>query len=117
MLWSLLITGFILWFVIRIIVAIFDFQHRSRRFFDQFTANNAHQDTTGERKGGWSRSAHIKRKRIDGSVGEYVDFEEVDNTAHPTSTTSAEHDPDTYDNDPDTEPAPRVSDAEWEDIR
>ncbi|MCM1483707.1 MAG: DUF4834 family protein [Muribaculaceae bacterium] len=112
----LLILGFLFWPLIRTALALRAAQKRARQAFTQ-AQKAAEEATRRNRPGGWSRqdptgasrrSARHKKK-IDPTVGEYVEWEEI--KVESTTTTSTTDSRDTYVTEE------QIVDAEWEDIR
>lgn len=74
----ILILVFVVWPLLRLYLAVRKAQKQARDAFSQF-AGGGNAGDGGRRKAGWSGGRRKSRgKVIDGSVGEYVDFEEID---------------------------------------
>lgn len=111
---GLLLLAALFFFVIRPIFRILWRAYRQKRALEEMWRQMCGQDTgsrTNSRRHAskTSKTPH-RKKKIPKDVGEYVDYEEIDEHINPNS-------PKTDDTKRYTGPAePQVSDAEWEDL-
>lgn len=111
-----LLLGMVVWYIIKAAIAVSRARKRASEFFDSINSE-AREASRHTRKGGWSSPARRKSKKIDPSVGEYVDFEEITvshTSAADTGSAPGEKSDRRQAGRKDTES--QISDAEWEDI-
>ena len=106
-----LLIGLVVWFLFKVYTSVRDARRRARDLFSQFGGQPRQE--SGSRKAGWSNSAPQKRKKIDRTVGEYVEFEEIAETHTETHTRA---DGSSYRSET-TEVEQQITDVEWEDIK
>ncbi len=105
----LLLVIFLVWPLFRFYLAMRKAQRQARDVFSQFSGN----DRTGQRRtGGWSGSRKRRKKVIDDSIGEYVDFEEIETQEQSDSKPKEDSNPKAG-----YKIEQQVVDAEWEDIK
>lgn len=92
----LILVFFLLWPVIKIGYKIHRAQRQMRSAFEQAARQQQQQQQEAERE-----------KIFDRNVGEYVDFEEIDDTDNDTKSQY----------NPTVKIEPQIEDAEWEDIK
>jgi len=109
---ELLLIGLLAWFLFKIYTSFRAAQRRANDLFNQFGSQPRQEP--GSRKGGWSDTAPKKRKKIDSSVGEYVEFEDI---AEGHSGTRTQTDDTSSYRSETTEVEQQITDAEWEDIK
>lgn len=108
---TFLLLLFIIFFVIpllRVAFTVYTVRRKMRNAMrDIYAKQGERADGRQPRKAGWS-SPGGSRKKIDGNVGEYVNFEELpaapgdgDETAHSVR----------------VNPEPQITDVDWEDIK
>lgn len=105
----LILLFFVILPLLRGAIAVYRAQRQAREMFNMFTGRG--QSSGGHSNAG-NRQADTasrqKKKKIDPSVGEYVEFEEI----HTTATASSQSGRSTTT----TEIEQQIVDAEWEDI-
>ncbi len=88
---------FLFWPVIKLGFRIYRAQSQMRKTFRQATSQQRRE-----------QQQQAEREKIfDRNVGEYVDFEEIDNNSHDSS----------QQYNPPAKVEPQIEDAEWEDIK
>lgn len=105
-----LLLGTVVWYIIKAAIAVARARKRASELFDSFNSE-AREASRHTRKGGWSTPGRQKSKKIDPSVGEYVEFEEISTTAEPTDRQD-QNDRTTGQKNIESQ----ITDAEWEDI-
>lgn len=102
-------------YVLMPLVRVYLRVRRQQQAFNDLFGGRARQRQPrggGERPGGWSTrpaSTPRKKKKIDSSVGEYVDYEEIVETTSTTDTAGNAH--------TDFKRESQITDVEWEDVK
>ena len=108
-----LLLGTVVWYIIKAAIAVARARKRASELFDSFNSE-AREASRHTRKGGWSTPGRHKSKKIDPSVGEYVEFEEISTTADTAAPSDRQDHNDRTTGQKNIES--QITDAEWEDI-
>lgn len=110
-----LLLGIVVWYIIKAVIAVSRARKRASAFFDNLNAE-AREASRHTRKGGWSAPGRQKSKKIDSSVGEYVDFEEISASSASAGTEATQGETDRRNQSSRKYTESQITDVEWEDI-
>jgi FtsZ-interacting cell division protein ZipA len=108
----ILLIIFILWPIVKLVWRFNQARSQAQKMYDQFYRQQQSQTDDYQQSG----ESETRRKRFDSSMGEYVDYEEIqdDSSSSQQSTQPSQPSDETPRHSRFDEP--QVSDAEWEDI-
>lgn len=104
----LIFLFFVVYPLFKIGITVYRVRQKASEFFNRSSGNGgADGYTSGKRRAGWSHTRQDRKKKIDPSVGEYVEFEDI----------KVPYRQEEFRGRTDYKTEPQVEDAEWEDIR